>query len=403
MKLYTDMISVADAATSVVLDEMILTADMPTTAGSQMLCGYRSLFGAEVIDRLAAAGIAVSGKVDVGEFGIDLLGETCFRGATEKNGELIAPAALALLEGEAMAAVVLDVNGAPRRAAALAGLTYVKPTYGTVSRYGTIPAACSGDTIGVMAKSAADCRRVLSAIAGHDDKDGTSLSDVKIALTREVKEIRRVLVISDLLLENPCDDLAPDMRARIDSVKAALCERGIEVVEDKNATLSIAHEAWNVLMTAELCNNVSRYDGVKFGYRTENFTNLDELYTNSRTEAFGGLLKLSILYGSDTLSTENYMSVYDKALRIRRKAVEAFAEIFADYDAVLLPAASRTAYTPAELSAEPTLPFRENRYTAPASITGLPSVVTRGVAFVGPAFSEGSLLDLAALLEKEGN
>ena len=398
MKLYTDMISAPDAANSVVLDEMILTTDMPTSAGSRMLDGYRSLFGAEVIDRLASKGFGIAGKVDVGEFGIDLLGETSFRGPTEKDGVLIAPAALALLDGEAMAAITLDVNGAPRRAAALSGLTYLKPTYGVVSRYGTVPAVCSGECVGVMAKSAADCRRVFSAIAGHDDKDGTSLPEADIALTAEEKPIRRVALVRDLL-----DDLDADVRARLDATVAALTAQGIEVAEVDAPMLGIAHEAWNILMSAELCNNVSRYDGVKFGYRTENFTNLDELYTNSRTEAFGRLLKLSILYGSDTLSTENYMPIYDKALRIRRKTVEAFASLFEGFDAILLPAASKAAYTAAELCEDITLPFRENRYTAPASIAGLPSVVSAGVALVGPAFSEVSLLGLAALLEKGGN
>ena len=395
MKLYTDMISAADAASSVVLDEMILTADMPTTAGSRMLKGYRSLFGAEVITRLSDAGIGIGGKVDVGEFGIDLLGETSFLGATEQGGRLIAPAALSLLEGEAMAAVCLDVNGAPRRAAALSGLTYLKPTYGVVSRYGTIPAACSGECVGVMAKTAADCRRVFSAIAGHDDKDGTSLPEADIARVADAKPIRRIAIPTELL------DVDADMRAQLDATASALRALGIELTEVNAPMLCMAHEAWNILMCAELCNNVSRYDGVKFGYRTENFTNLDELYTNSRTEAFGKLLKLAILYGSDTLSTENYMPVYDKALRIRRKTVEAFASLFAGFDAILLPVTAKTAYTAAELAKDLTLPFRENRYTAPASIAGLPSLITKGVALVGPAFSEGSLLDLAALLEKE--
>ena len=398
MKLYTDMIPAADVESSVVLDEMILTADMPTSAGSRMLEGYRSLFGAEIITRLADAGIGIAGKVDVGEFGIDLLGETSFRGATVKDGKLIAPAALALLEGEAMAAITPDVNGAPRRAAALAGLTYLKPTYGTVSRYGTIPAVCSGECVGVMAKAAADCRRVFLAIAGHDDKDGTSLPEAEIARCGEEKPIRRVALVQNFL-----PSLDPDMCARLDATAAALRTQGIEVAGVDAPKLALAHEAWNILMSAELCNNVSRYDGVKYGYRTENFTNLDELYTNSRTEAFGKLLKLAILYGSDTLSTENYMPIYDKALRIRREIVEAFAALFEGFDAILLPVASRTAYTEEELAAGITLPFRENRYTAPASIAGLPSVVAAGVALIGPAFSEGALLNLAALLEKEGN
>ena len=396
MILYKDMISAADVANSVVLDEMILTADMPTTAGSRMLDGYRSLFGAEVIDRLANAGIAVAGKVDVGEFGIDLLGETCFRGATEKDGALIAPAALALLEGEAMAAVVLDVNGAPARAAALTGLTYVKPTYGTVSRYGTVPAACSGESVGVMAKTAADCRRVLTAIAGHDDKDGTSLPDADIAKIAEAKPVRRVAIVTNFL-----PSLDPAVRASFDATVAALREAGVEVTEVDAPMLAVAHEAWNILMSAELCNNVSRYDGVKYGYRAESYTGIDELYTNSRTEAFGSLLKTAILFGSETLSTENYDRLYDKALRIRRKVCEAFAALFESYDAVLLPVTAKGAYTEAELAADPTLAFTENRYTAPASLTGLPSVVAKGAALVGPAFSEGTLLALVERMETE--
>lgn len=272
MKLYTDMILAADAANSVVLDDMILTADMPTAAGSKMLDGYRSLFGAEVISRLADAGIGIAGKVDVGEFGIDLLGETSFHGATMKDGALIAPAAQALLEGEAMAAIAMDVNGAPRRAAALSGLTYLKPTYGTVSRYGTIPAVCSGECVGVMAKTAADCRRVFLAMAGHDDKDGTSLPEAEIARCAESKPVRRIAVLTNFL-----PDLDPAMRERFDATVADLCAVGIEVSEVSESPLCLSHEAWNILMSAELCNNVSRYDGVKFGYRTENFTNLDEL------------------------------------------------------------------------------------------------------------------------------
>ena len=166
--------------------------------------------------------------------------------------------------------------------------------------------------------------------------------------------------------------------------------------------LATAHEAWSILMSAELCNNVSRYDGVKYGYRAEQFSSIDELYTNSRTEAFGRLLKMTILFGSETLSTENYMKVYDKALRIRRKTAEAFAALFSEFDAVLLPAVSRVAYTEGELAADETLVFSENRYTAPASLTGLPSVVFGGAALVGPAFSDGALLALAERYEKEG-
>ena len=136
--------------------------------------------------------------------------------------------------------------------------------------------------------------------------------------------------------------------------------------------------------------------------RTPNFTNLDELYMNSRTEAFGELIKTAILFGSETLSTTNYMPVYDKALRTRRLIVEAFNELFKEYDAVLMPACSRLEYSMAEVEANKHIAFEENFYTAPASITGLPAVVAGGVQMVGKVFSENKLFDLAKNLEKEG-
>ena len=387
MKAYTVKLDTA-AAKPVVLEDMILTKDLPTAAGSRMLAGYRSLFDAEAVNRLTAAGYTVVGKAAVGEFAFDLLGESAAEGALTE-GETLAYPAAAIVESDGIPAVCFDVNGAPRRAAAQAGLVYLKPTYGIVSRFGTVPVACSGETVGVMAKTAAECRALLATLAGHDDKDGTSLSEELCRSALAEKPITRVAVVTSL----SSDTAKP--------LVAALAKLGVEVTEVEAPMLATAHEAWNILMSAELCNNVSRYDGVKYGYRSETFTNIDELYTNSRTEAFGSLLKTAILFGSETLSTENYMKVYDKALRIRRKTVEAMAELFACYDAVLLPATSKDAYTVADVAADPTLTYTENRYTAPASVTGLPSVVFGGAALVGPAFSEGALLALAERYEKE--
>ena len=177
MRLYISE-SASAKANKVVLDDMFLTTNMPTSAGSKMLDGYKSLFEAEVVTRLEAAGYDIAGKANVGEFALDFLGETSFYGScVSENGTLTSAMAEILKAGDTKAVVTLDVNGMPRRAAALAGLTYIKPTYGTVSRYGTIPAACSGETVSVMAGNAEDCRDVLAVLAGHDDKDGTSLPE----------------------------------------------------------------------------------------------------------------------------------------------------------------------------------------------------------------------------------
>ena len=385
-----------DAKLKVCVDSMILTTDSETNAGSKMLKGYTSLLEAEALTRLKSAGYGLSGKTAVGEFAIDLLGETSVDGAFAKDGVLVLASAEAVRNGDCDAALVLDVNGSVRRGAAQSGLVSVKPTYGTVSRYGTVPVACSGETVSVIAKTAEECRCALSVISGHDDKDGTSLSNELCEKALSDGEIKRVAILKSMT-----EGVDADVKATMDAFAAALKESGIEVCEIDDSVIVKSRAAWNILMSAELCNNVSRYDGVKYGYRTENFTNLDELYTNSRTEAFGQLLKTAILFGSDTLSTENYMKVYDKALRVRRVVCETFNKIFTEYDAVLMPACSKMAYTEGDTENK-FISYTENLYTAPASITGLPAVVACGVQMVGKAFSEGALLGTVKAVCKEG-
>lgn len=386
---------------SVVLDDLILTKDMPTTAGSKMLDGYKSLFNATVADKLADAGYSIAGKANIGEFSLDLLGETSYFGATVKeNGELTSASAEIVKNGNVKGVVTVDVNGTPRRAAALSGLVFVKPTYGTVSRFGTVPVACSGETIGVMAKTTDDCRELLGAIVGYDAKDGTSHADEKCALVNTESAKKNGFKIA--LATSLYDTANSDVKAKTDEFKTIMRKNGVEVCEIDAKELTFAKTAWNVLMCAEMCNNVSRYDGIKYGYRSPDYKTIDELYTNSRTEAFGDLTKTAILFGSDCLSTENYMKVYDKSLRVRRVISEYFGKLFSEYDAVLMPACSKTAYTENDVKSNSTLSFDEALYTAPASITGMPAVVIGGVQLVANAFSEGNLFEIAKIYEKEG-
>ena len=380
----------------IVVDDMLLTTDTPTTAGSKMLDGYMSLLEAEALTRAKAAGYVLCGKADVGEFSFDLLGETSHKGALVADGVLKNASAEIVASGDALAALCLDVNGTPRRAATQYALVSVKPTYGRVSRYGTVPVACSGETVSVLAKTASDCRTLLDAVAGHDDKDGTSLPEELCNKASEAAPVRRIALLKNFKAD-------AEVEAKIDAAVEEFKKNSIEVVEIDNEIFPAARAAWNVLMCAELCNNVSRYDGVKYGYRAENFSGIDELYTNSRTEAFGELLKTAILFGSETLSTENYMKVYDKCLRTRRVIAEEFAKLFSDFDALLLPACSTLTYTEKAIAENKHLAFEENLYTAPASITGLPAVVAGGVQLVGKAFSENALLDVAKILTKEAN
>lgn len=395
MNLYVSK-SASSKANPVVVDDMILTVDMPTSAGSKMLEGFMSLFDAEVITKLKNANFSVCAKAHTGEFAIDLVGETSYYGALSDNGTLKNASAESVKSGDAIAAVNLDVNGSVRRAAAQNGLVSIKPTYGTVSRYGTIPVVCSGETVSVMAANAADCKNILDGLVGHDDKDGTSLPDEKCDLVKSAPaSIRKIA-----LLKSMKDGLSQDALGNLDSFVKAISAQGIEVCEIDDDIIFKSRPAWNILMSAELCNNVSRYDGVKYGYRAQNFTNIDELYTNSRTESFGELLKTAIIFGSETLSTENYMKVYDKALRTRRVIVESFNKLFEEYDAVVMPACSVMEYKEEMVKENKYISYEENFYTAPASITGLPALICGGVQLVGKAFSENTLFEIAKMYEK---
>ena len=392
MKIYTAKTDVS-ATKKIVVDDMFLTKNLPTTAGSKMLDGYKSLFDAEVITRLENSGFAISGKADVGEFAFDVIGETSYNGFKTTN------ACAEILNGEDVYATLnLDVNGYPRRVASQNGLISIKPTYGTVSRYGTIPVACSGETVSVMSKSTKNLKDVLYSIVGHDDKDGTSHSEsVCQSVINNPSELnfKKVAILKSML---SVDD---GVKGKLNGVLDCLKANGVEVVEIDDSVIKMARNAWNILMSSELTNNVSRYDGVKYGYRANYFTNIDELYTNSRTEAFGELLKFAILYGSDNLSTENYFKVYDKALRVRRVIAQKFNELFKEFDAVIIPSCSTLNYTE-EMLKDKGFSYTENFFTAPASITGLPCVALEGVQFIGKAFSENALINLAEIIEKGG-
>lgn len=392
MKLYISKSEPAEK--NVVVDDMILTTDMPTSAGSKMLDGYMSLFEAEAVTRLNKNNYKVFAKSNTGEMNIDLLGETSYYGVcTDEKNNVVNAMAQSIKNKEAMAGVTLEVNGAAARAAAISNLTFVKPTYGTVSRFGTIASACSGETVSVMAENVKVCKEILSTISGHDNKDGTSLPQEKCESAKEVNTIKKIAVAKSLL-----KSVNEEVKENFDKVIAKLKENGIEVVEIDADELLLAKPAWNILMSAEVCNNVSRYDGVKYGYRTKDYTTIDELYTNSRTEAFGYLLKSTILFGSETLSEANYMKVYDKAMRIRRVISEYLNSTFGKFDAILAPVSSKMSYSLDEVKENKYIAYDESIYTAPASISGMPVVVTNGVQFIGKALSEGSLLALAETL-----
>ena len=368
----------------ILVDDMFLTVDLHTTAGSKMLDRYQSLIPSSAITCAEAAGYMLAMKAPVGEFAIDLFGETYASGAWVQNGILKTLTAQMLWSGDVMGALCLDVNGYPRRVAAQSALVCLKPTYGSISRQGVISVAPSGETVDILAQNTEDCRDLFDAVADSALKNDTP--------------IRRVALLPSL-----DTDMNDEIKRNINLAVSNLEKSEIAVTYIKNSVFCAAKAAWNVILCAELCKNTARYDGIRYGHRAESFSNLDELYTNSRTEGFGELIKAAILYGSNVLSEENYQTVYQKALRVRRVIAEEFAKLFDEFDAVLLPACSQMIYTEKDVTQDKYISFEENRYTAPATLAGLPAVVAGGVQLIGRANAEHALLDVARILAGEGD
>jgi len=380
---------------NIAVDDTILVKDLEATAGSKMLMGFKPLFSAEAVERLENKGYKISGKTHVGEFGLDLVGE--FSHYAEKQDVLKGAAAELVKAGEVKAALGVDMNGSPRRAAALSGVNFLKPTYGTVSRYGVISCAASGEQLGVYANDSEGIKEIMDIIAGHDEKDGTSLRNEKYDYTISDAKGKKVCIVKELL--EKADDEA---KARINAFKDALVAAGVSVEEISFDVFDVANTAWQILMTAETCNNVSRYDGVKYGHRAEKYKDIDELYVNSRTEGFNFLTKAVILYGSDVLSKNRYKDCYDKSLKVRRVIAERFEKLMENYDAVLTPTSSKTSYESYDISEAFGKVFDESVFTSLPNLIGVPALSSSGVQLIGKAFGESALLSLANCVERKG-
>lgn len=381
---------------TVAVDDTILVKNAPTTAGSRILEGFKPLFSAEAVTRLEDKGYEISGKTHVGEFGLDLVGE--FSYYAEKETALKGAAAELVREGKVSAALGVDMNGATRRAAALSGVDFLKPTYGTVSRYGIVSCAASGEQLGVYAKNVGGIKEIMDIISGYDEKDGTCLKNETYDYSADLEVSgKKVCIIKELL-----EKADEETRARVNVYADKLRKNGVTVEEISLDIFEIANTAWQILMTAETCNNVSRYDGVKYGFRAKEYKNIDELYVNTRTEGFNFLTKAVILYGSDVLSKNRYDQCYGKSLKVRRVIAEKFDGLTKEYDAVLTPVCSKTAYEAYDINDAFGKVFSESVFTSVANLIGIPALVSGGVQLMGKHFSESLLLSLANSVERMG-
>ncbi len=366
---------------NIAVDDMLLVKGYEAKAGSRILEGFKPLFSAEAVTRLEEKGYVISGKTEVGEFSLDLAGEL--------SGSPLSAAAL-VKNGEVKAALGVDMNGSPRRSAAAQDTLFIKPTYGTVSRYGVISTAASGEAVGVYADSPEIAREILSVIAGHDEKDGTSLKNESYSYEKTDVKGKKVRVVKELF-EKADDEVKGKVKAFADSLR----EKGVEVEEISLDIFETANIAYTILSSAETCNNLSRYDGVKYGYRTKEYKNIDELYSKSRSECFNFLTKTVILYGSDVLSKNRYKDCYDKSLRIRRVVAEKIKEVFGSCDALLTPVMSKTAVEEYDIKDAFEKVAEESVFTSVANLVGCPALAVSGVQLIGKHFDEKTLLSLA--------
>jgi len=382
-----------------------------TTCGSKMLSNFVAPYDATVIERFKAAGMPSLGKTNMDEFAMGSSNETSYFGAVKNPwnrayvpGGSSGGAAASVAARMAPAATGTDTGGSIRQPAALTGITGLKPTYGLVSRYGMIAFASSLDQAGPMALSAADCALLLNAMTGFDPRDSTSLERAKEDYTRDLDKPLAGLRVG-LPREFFAEGLNNEVAAAVDAAVAELKKLGATPVEISLANSKLAIPVYYVLAPAEASSNLSRFDGVRYGYRAPDYANLDDMYCKTRAQGFGAEVKRRILIGAYVLSHGYYDAYYLQAQKIRRLIANDFSEAFKTCDVILGPTAPGTAFKLGEKSGDPVEMYLNDLYTIPANLAGLPGMslpcgfdakgLPIGLQLIGNYFSEAKMLNVA--------
>jgi aspartyl-tRNA(Asn)/glutamyl-tRNA(Gln) amidotransferase subunit A len=390
--------------------DLFCTKNVLTSCASKILSGFKAPYDATVVEKLASAGAVTLGKLNMDEFAMGSANESSHYGAVKNpwnlervpggsSGGSAAAVAARLLP----AATGTDTGGSIRQPAALTNLTGLKPTYGRVSRWGMIAYASSLDQGGPLARTAEDCALMLQAMAGFDPKDSTSvdqpLDDYLAALSQPLAGLRIGL---------PKEYFGSGLDARIGEKVMAVVEElsrlGATVKEISLPNMQHAIPAYYVIAPAEASSNLSRFDGVRFGYRCENPVNLEDLYKRSRGEGFGAEVKRRIMVGTYALSAGYYDAYYLKAQKIRRLIKNDFVAAFDEVDLILGPTTPNPAWKLGEKNNDPVAAYLEDIYTITANLAGIPGLsmpagfvdgLPVGVQLLAPYFQEGRLLNVA--------
>ncbi len=392
--------------------DIFVTRDFVTTAGSKMLTGYRSPFEATVVQRLASDGGVTLGKLNCDEFAMGSANENSAFGpvknpwdVTRTPGGSSGGSAAAVAARLTPAATGTDTGGSIRQPASFCGITGIKPTYGRASRYGMVAFASSLDQAGPMARTAEDCAVLLSAMCGPDlDRDSTSL-DVPAEnfgrILNDSLEGLRVGVPAEFF----GDGLAPDVRSAVEAALKELEALGARLVPISLPRTELSIPVYYIIAPAEASSNLSRFDGVKFGHRAENYTDLIDMYKKTRAEGFGDEVKRRIMTGAYVLSHGYYDAYYLQAQKIRRMIADDFQQAFKVCDVIAGPVAPTVAWKLGEKSKDPVANYLADIFTLPGSLAGLPGMslpvglgdagMPVGMQLLGNYFQESRLLNVA--------
>lgn len=404
------------AGVPVAIKDNMCTEGILTTCSSRILGNFVPTYSSEAVKKLEEAGVVLIGKTNMDEFAMGSTTETSAYGVTRNPyntdhvpGGSSGGSCAAVAAEECSFALGSDTGGSIRQPSSFCGVTGIKPTYGTVSRYGLIAYGSSLDQIGPVAKDVTDCATILEAISSYDKKDSTSVQrkdlDFTSALVKDVKGMK-IGIPKDYFGEG----LDPQVKEAVLKAAKVLEEQGAIVEEFDLSLVEYAIPAYYVIASAEASSNLSRFDGVKYGYRTKEYEGLHNMYKKTRSEGFGPEVKRRIMLGSFVLSSGYYDAYYLKALRTKALIKKAFDEAFSKYDVILSPAAPTTAPKIGESLKDPIKMYLGDIYTISVNLAGLPGMTVPcgkddkglpiGVQLIGDCFQEKKIIKAAYTYEQ---
>jgi len=406
------------AGVPVAVKDNICSTEGTSTAASKILGGFKSPFDAHVCEKLKEAGTVIIGRTNMDEFAMGNTTENSCYGVTRNPWDLtLVPggssggSAAAIAAGFAPIALGSDTGGSIRQPSGFCNLTGIKPTYGSVSRFGLAAYASSLDQIGPLAQDARDMAAILSIISGKDTRDSTSameepfnFCDILHAKEKDGRLDGRIIGLPKNYFALP--ELCEDVKGRVLEAAETLRGLGAEVKEIELPLLEYSIPTYLVIACAEACSNMARYDGVKYGYRSPNAKTWEEVYSKTRGEGFGSEVKRRVLFGYFVLSSEQFDAYYRKALKVRGMIKRAFDRALEDCDMILSPISPASAARIGRQTEDPVEIYIGDIYTASANLTGLPAAAAPcgfdaeglpvGMQLIGKAFDDGLLLDAIA-------